>query len=236
MTNIKQLTVEEIIEQNRKVYNDIADEFLLKRQNTLFDLDFLKKYLAEDDIILDVGCGWGRLYQVFEGIKIDYTGLDQSVEMLNIARKKFPLGRFVIGEMRNLPFKDQEFSKVFCIQTFHHLLDKKSMITALKEMKRVLKDDGRLIVTNWNFMGDWKKGKIKEGGYVDIGDNNLLVPWKNNDGKVLGERYYHSFSENELRELFTLCGLQLEEEMYYTYKGVVSDAKVGENIVCVLRK
>lgn len=232
MTNTEQFKAEEIIEQNCRVFNDIASEFLLKRQNTLSELDFLKKYLTAGDKVLDIGCGWGRLCQVFENNDFAYTGFDQSSELLKIARKKFPGKKFIEGEMRCLPFADKAFDKVYCVQAFHHILDRKSMQRALLEMKRVLAGSGLIIMTNWNLMGEWRQQKMVNGGYVDIGHNNLQVPWKNNEGKVLGLRYYHAFSEQEFRDLFKECELKLAE-IYYVSNGAVSNADKGDNIVTV---
>lgn len=222
----------DIIKQNRLAYNLIADEFLLKRQYRLDELRFLEQYLDDGDKILDLGCGWGRLYQVFAGRSMDYTGADQSIEPLKIARKKFPGVRFTKAEMTKLPFKNGEFDKIFCISVFHHILSPDLALQALHEMKRVLKRGGKLIMTNWNLRGDWRKKKINFGDYIDIGENNFEVPWKNNFGKILAKRYYHAFSPLELCGLLNQVGFKVEKQ-YYERWGRRSNKREGANIVTV---
>ncbi|MBI4427213.1 MAG: class I SAM-dependent methyltransferase [Candidatus Magasanikbacteria bacterium] len=228
----------DIIKQNRLAYNLIAEEFLLKRQYRLDELRFLEQYLDDGDKILDLGCGWGRLYQVFVGRSINYVGADQSIEPLKIARKKFPKIKFVRAEMTNLPFENEEFNKIFCINTFHHLLSKDLMLETLQEMKRVLKPGGQLIMTNWNLRGGWREKKIESKEYKDIGNNNYEIPWKNDLGIVLAKRYYHAFSPLELKKLLNQAGFEVEKQYYEKWGnrkkwGKRSNKKDGANIVSV---
>ncbi len=223
------------VKLNEEAYNKIADDFLLKREYRIDELKFLRKFLKKRDRVLDVGCGWGRLIVAFEGIKINYTGVDQSSASLKIAKKKFHGVTFKKAQMTKLPFEDRKFDKVFCIATFHHLLDSESMLKALGEMRRVLKNGGQVIMTNWNLRGDWRKKKINSGDYLDIGDNNFEVPWKNNTGEIMAKRYYHAFSPLELRKLFTQAGFKIKKQ-YYEWHGVKSDKKNGANIVSIINK
>ena len=89
-------------------------------------------------------------------------------------------------------------------------------------------------MTNWNLLGDWAVRKLgnKEIRKLrgDVGD--FMVPWKNSKGVVLGERYYHAFTQIELEALFKKVGLMLEEQ-YYVKKGERSDAQHGENIISI---
>jgi hypothetical protein len=51
--------------------------------------------------LLDVGCGWGGLlaYCLKRKIRIDYTGLDIVPEMIAHARKAYPSGKFIRGDL-----------------------------------------------------------------------------------------------------------------------------------------
>jgi ubiquinone/menaquinone biosynthesis C-methylase UbiE len=67
---------------------------------------------------LDVACGTGFLTQHLAG---DVTGLDQSEQMLEIARERVPRGKFVRGDALELPFADGAFSRLFTAHFYGHL-------------------------------------------------------------------------------------------------------------------
>ncbi|KAF5422780.1 MAG: 2-polyprenyl-3-methyl-5-hydroxy-6-metoxy-1,4-benzoquinol methylase, partial [Candidatus Methanomarinus sp.] len=51
--------------------------------------------------ILDVGCGFGDFYEylVDKGIKVDYTGYDISLKIINVAISKHPQIRFEVKDI-----------------------------------------------------------------------------------------------------------------------------------------
>jgi ubiquinone/menaquinone biosynthesis C-methylase UbiE len=67
---------------------------------------------------LDVACGTGFLTQHLRG---EITGLDQSEQMLAIARDRVPGGTFVQGDALTLPFDDGAFDRVFTGHFYGHL-------------------------------------------------------------------------------------------------------------------
>ena len=67
---------------------------------------------------LDVACGTGFLTRHLRG---EVTGLDQSEQMLAIARERMPTARFVWGDGLDLPFADGSFERVFTGHFYGHL-------------------------------------------------------------------------------------------------------------------
>ena len=67
---------------------------------------------------LDVACGTGFLTRHLRGV---VTGLDQSAQMLEIARERIPGGRVVQGDAMPLPFEDGSFDRVFTGHFYGHL-------------------------------------------------------------------------------------------------------------------
>src|SRR4029079_6999273 len=67
---------------------------------------------------LDVACGTGVLTRHLRGA---VTGLDQSAQMLEIARERIPGGRVVQGDAVPLPFQDGSFDRVFTGHFYGHL-------------------------------------------------------------------------------------------------------------------
>ena len=100
---------------------------------------------------LEVGCGTGR---IATGVAshtddIDVKGVDISENMLEVARKiaeEEQVGHkvsFEIADAKKLPFDDKTFDSVFCHNMLHHIPDP---LPVLKEMSRVVKDDGAFLV------------------------------------------------------------------------------------------
>ncbi len=102
--------------------------------------------------VLDIGTGKGRLAvaTALSGARV--IGLDISGEMLADARRAAQDGRlnvyFTLGDAELLPFRDQVFDVVTCVEALMHFPHPD---VALREMARVTKPGGTVIlsVTNW---------------------------------------------------------------------------------------
>jgi ubiquinone/menaquinone biosynthesis C-methylase UbiE len=67
---------------------------------------------------LDVACGTGFLTRQLPG---EVVGLDQSEQMLEIARERVPAAAFTQGDAFALPFADGAFERVFTAHFYGHL-------------------------------------------------------------------------------------------------------------------
>jgi len=54
---------------------------------------------------------------------------------------------------------------IFCIATLHHLPDEESRKKALFEMKRVLKKNSYVFLTDWNLFSDSINKIVKKGKF-----------------------------------------------------------------------
>lgn len=101
--------------------------------------------LAPGSRVLDAGCGASifPIYLAKLGHRV--TGLDLNVpEGLNQAHGVEV--DYCKGELTELPFEDGSFDAIFCISVIEHL-GHQGAPAALAEMRRVLKPEGRLLVT-----------------------------------------------------------------------------------------
>ncbi|MEN6413608.1 MAG: class I SAM-dependent methyltransferase [Veillonellales bacterium] len=99
--------------------------------------------------VLDIGTGTGIMLPFLRG-KIGSAGtliaVDIAEKMIAKASKKFPkLAQFQIADVTALPFQSKTFDKIVCYSAFPHFPEK---IIALKEMARVLKNDGAIFIAH----------------------------------------------------------------------------------------
>lgn len=98
-------------------------------------------------LILEIGCGTGKFSEKISEWGTTFIGLDISFELVRIAKEK-GRGMFVVGDTEFLPFKEKSFNDVIGISILHHVDVDKS----LKEIGRVLKNNGRIVFTEPNMM------------------------------------------------------------------------------------
>lgn len=101
--------------------------------------------------VLDVSCGTGELLSKLKG---ELYGTDVSEDMLNVARKKLPKDvKLQKADVHKLPFKNDYFDYVISTESFHHYYDQRK---AIKEIVRVCKINGKVIIVDINFFFDIK--------------------------------------------------------------------------------
>src|SRR6476646_6437242 len=103
-----------------------------------------------DDTVLDVACGPGLLACAFAKVAKHAIGIDLTPAMLEQARKTqqeqcLKNVSWQQGDVYALSFPPEQFSIVSSRFVFHHLQDP---LAALKEMKRVCKPGGKIVVAD----------------------------------------------------------------------------------------
>ena len=94
---------------------------------------------------LDVGCGTGRWVRRYTELGFSPVGVDATFGMLRIARSHQASVPLLVGMAQSLPFSDSVFDCLSDITVVQHIsYDLQS--TALREMVRVLKPGGRMIL------------------------------------------------------------------------------------------
>lgn len=225
------------IEKNKEAYDKIAENFSNKRENLWQFLKPLKKYVQSGDTVLDIGCGNGRLYQLFDKNQVNFVGIDQSEGLIEIAREKYTDAKFVVSGMQDMLLEDSSVDVIFSIAAFHHLPDEKSRVEALKEMKRVAKEDSHIILTNWNTESDWFQQKVESGEYKQDKENkkHFIVPFDDEDGNILGERHYWSFPKEYMQELAEKAELEVAENKYIDLSGDEVEKSEAMNLLSVFK-
>ncbi len=142
--------------------------------------------------------------------------------------------KFFCTGTKNKKFPAEFFDVVFIAATLHHLPSAASRFRILTEIHRTMKPRARIIITVWNLESDWAKEKIKQGSRR-LKKNDYLIPWKNQEGRVMAMRYYHCFTKPELKQLLIKAGFKIEE-IYNSKGNEKTDKRSARNLVAVARK
>lgn len=97
--------------------------------------------------LLEVGCGEGRGVRLLLPSVTSYTAIDKIEAAVDELKIKYPLGKFVAGNLPPLPFPDSSFDAVVSFQVIEHIKDDRMF---LKEIHRVLRPGGVALITTPN--------------------------------------------------------------------------------------
>jgi ubiquinone/menaquinone biosynthesis C-methylase UbiE len=125
---------------------EIADKSSTQKQ-----IAFIRGMLKKEGLVLDLACGTGRhsipLSQGGYGI----VGLDGSLTLLRIAKRRWSQLQVVLGDMQFLPFKPDVFSAAVSMDTsFGYLPSEQDDLQSLHELRRVLNSEGGFLLDVFN--------------------------------------------------------------------------------------
>jgi MPBQ/MSBQ methyltransferase len=111
--------------------------------------------VAQGSTLLDVGCGIGGSSRILaRDYGFDVTAVTISPQQVKRATELTPpemKAKFQVDDAMALSFPDASFDVVWCIEAGPHMPDK---AVFAKELLRVLKPDGILVVADWNQRDD----------------------------------------------------------------------------------
>ncbi len=96
--------------------------------------------------LLDLGCGSGAVLRIAADRGAEVTGIDAAPALAAHARRVVPGSRVEVGDIQFLPFEDSSFDVVTGFNSFQYATDPSA---ALREARRVLRDDGRVLMAVW---------------------------------------------------------------------------------------
>ena len=111
-------------------------------KDTLIKL--IKKIPAKPQVIMDAGCGFGRLFDTYAPFGSEFILLDYAQHLLEQAmiEIKHPNVRFIQGNLLDLPLDSKTVDLVLTVRTLHHLQKPELFF---KGVHRLLKSDGYFI-------------------------------------------------------------------------------------------
>ena len=192
------MTVKNEIDNVKNIYDIIAPEFDVTRTYNRPWVNNIMENLSENSLIYDIGCGNGRNMKYDKHRFIGVDNCIKFVEMCNNNNMKA-----IYSDITNIQLPSNSAEVVICIATFHHLSNNENRMKALLELKRLIKDNGEIILSVWSIHQP-KKTRVTFDNY---GDN--IVYWKNKH-----PRYYYIFKLDEIEHLIENAGLKIINHLY----------------------
>jgi 2-polyprenyl-3-methyl-5-hydroxy-6-metoxy-1,4-benzoquinol methylase len=109
-----------------------------------------KKYLCKGPL-LDVGCGTGIILKEF-GKFTEVYGVDAAPTAIKFCKKR-GLKNVILGRSDKISFESKKFSTIIASDLLEHVDDVKT----IREVRRLLKKDGKFIITVPALMMLWSK-------------------------------------------------------------------------------
>ena len=145
---------EETLQAIRESYDRIADEYAKHISSELerkpLDRELLTRFAAQTrgkGKVCDMGCGPGHVARFLHEAGAEVFGLDLSPEMIKEARRLNPEIEFREGNMLALDLPDGSLAGIAAFYAIVNL-PRESMPQAFREMARVLKPGGLLLLSH----------------------------------------------------------------------------------------
>lgn len=195
-----------------------------------------------DTRVLDFGCGWGRILRFFlkDASLSNLYGVELLDELTQACRQTFDSENFhTIKNDGSIPHPDSSFDVVFANSVFSHL-DEELNLHWVKEIHRVLKDDGVAVLTIIDQKKYTNMLTTNKDWMVSLGANSSEtrqslsegeLVWKNTNRKNELEGYglafvpvswvlknwSHLFQLQEARDNYSQCVLVLKKQAAKIY-------------------
>ncbi len=181
-------------------YNKFNEDKRLTHRHGIVEYETTMKYILKylnkinNPKILDVGAGTGKYSISLYEKGYDVTAVELVKHNLMTLKGKNKTIKAILGDARNLnQFKDKTFDMVLLFGPMYHLISKEDKLQALTEAKRVLKDDGIIMISY--YMNEYA---IIKHGFME----NTILDDINN--KLVDDKFHITPKEDDLYSMVRL--------------------------------
>ena len=161
-------------------YNKFNEDKRLTHRHGIVEYETTMKYIKEylnkmnNPKIIDIGAGTGKYSVALANEGYDVTaGELVKHNLMTLKAKNSPVKAYLGNAINLAKFKDNSFDMVLLFGPLYHLISKENKLKALMEAKRIVKEDGLILVSY--YMNEYA---IITHGFKD---NNILDAIKNKE-------------------------------------------------------
>lgn len=133
--------------KQEEYWNSVSEK---KEFTTPFLLEPFSNYVKRDQVILDVGCGYGRtLDELYHNGYRNLIGIDFSKGMIERGKRQFPYLDLRVKEDASIALADASIDAVILFSVLTCIRTNQEQEELIQEIKRILKPQGILYVNDF---------------------------------------------------------------------------------------
>lgn len=239
---MKKSVIRQLNQLNQHFYQTVTEPFNNSRSYYWQGWNKLVPYVQEltaertRTIVMDVGCGNGRfglfLREQIPEESIQYVGVDNSNELLEIAQRQYQYVRMepkfieldlvesLLDDSLVEKLSDHRAHFIAVLGVLHHIPSLELRQKLITDLGKLIVKNGYLAFTTWNFMESERlQKKVVPANKVSIDETELeahdmILDWQRG---VTAYRYCHYADEDERRQL--IANSELTEASQFTADG-----------------
>jgi len=149
--------------------------------------DLISKYSQQEIKIVDIGCGTGRLMLDLQRLG-QVFGMDASQKAIEFCRSR-GITNLQLGDITRLPYEENEFDVVLCLDVLEHTEDD---IQAIKEIKRIAKPGGLIIIFVPAFPFLWGVSDIVSNHFRRYTAKEMISKIEKENLHIVEDSYFNS--------------------------------------------
>lgn len=248
------------IGENMDSYTSFAQVYDLFMDNVPYEewceyiRDILHQYGIEDGLLLDLGCGTGKMCRIMSQYGYDLIGIDNSIEMLDIAREQNDAGILYLNQdMREFELYGTVRAVYCACDSVNYILSEEELTSVFKLVNNYLDPRGLFV---FDFNPEYKYRELlaentfaenrEDGSFIwenyydeeeEINEYDLTLFIKDDHGKFerFGETHFQkSYTLEAMRRLIEAAGMEYVAAYdAYTFDPVREDS---ERITIIARE
>lgn len=217
---MEEVVVRQLVELNSVFYESLAEPFSESRTGFQPGFKRIFDYIPRDfESVLDIGCGNGRLAKFLrgQGLRAAHTGVDFSHTLLTAAAEWFD--HVFVRDLSRPDCLDGlgNFDLIASLATLQHIPGRANRVRLLREMAAHLPSDGRIVLSNWQFLDSPRqRRKIRPWPVAGIDPaqiepDDYLLTWSRGGS---GVRYVAYLDAETTRGMAGEAGLMVKHQFY----------------------
>ena len=190
------------------VYDTFMDNIPYEEWSQYVD-GLLKEHNVQDGLVVDMGCGTGKITELLALKGYDMIGIDNSEEMLSIAREKLMEYEeedprkgilYLLQDMREMELYGTVRAAVSICDSMNYILEDEELLTVFRLVNNYLDEKGIFI---FDLNTEYKYREI-------LGDRNICE--NRDDASFIWENYY--YPEQAINEYDLTIYVQEEDDHF----------------------
>lgn len=216
-------------------------------------LQILEKYQIPKGLLADLGCGTGTMTRLLQQQGYDMIGIDNSCEMLDIARQKGPKDiLYLCQDMRSFELYGTVGAMVSVCDSMNYLTEKEDLISVIRLANNYL-DPGGIFIFDMNTMYKYRE-ILADGTFAENREQGSFI-WENEFDPCTGinayeltlyiaeaegasyrryveEHFQKAYETEEIKDAVSCGGMELLEILDVETMGEITETTERIYVIC----